>query len=79
MATRFIELPAAEFDAVLAALRHLAVSLAADESDAGRVRPNDGDIGDILTCSGEHAGLTAEQIHDLADSMNESAWAKRES
>lgn len=55
-----------EKDAIFAALTLLAVSLA-----NGEVRPNDGDIGDILTCCGEHAGLTVVEIDDLAQRLME--------
>ena len=53
-----------EDDAILAALRLLATSL-----KNGSVAPNDGDIGDILTNSGLHAGLDSEGVHDLADKL----------
>ncbi|QHF00422.1 hypothetical protein LCG56_28950 (plasmid) [Pseudomonas cannabina pv. alisalensis] len=64
-AERTIALPAvskAEFDAVLAALRLLAASMM-----GGLVRPGDGDIGEILTDSGTHAGLTAEGVDQLCE------------
>ena len=51
-----------EYDAALAGLRLLARELA-----AGRVSPDDNDIGQIMTNGMEHPGLTAEQIHALAD------------
>ncbi|UTC28663.1 hypothetical protein MARCHEWKA_01500 [Brevundimonas phage vB_BpoS-Marchewka] len=51
-----------EYDAAMAGLRLLARELA-----AGRVAPDDNDIGQILTNGMEHPGLSAEQIHDLAD------------
>jgi hypothetical protein len=53
-----------EFDATLAALRLLATAL-----HKGEVAPDDGDVGDILTCSGDHPGLTSEEVHDIADRM----------
>jgi hypothetical protein len=56
----------AERDAVYAALRYLATGL--NRIDP-LVTPNDGDIGDILTNSGAHAGLTGEQVHDLCDEL----------
>jgi hypothetical protein len=34
------------------------------------VAPDDGAVGDILTNSGAHPGLTADEIHDIADRMN---------
>lgn len=52
-------------DAVLAGLRLLQEAL-----EAGRVQPNDGGIGDILTNGGEHAGVTAEEIDALCDELN---------
>lgn len=57
-------LNAMETDAVVAALRLLANKVALRE-----IEPNDGDVGDILTGSGEHAGLNAEQIHALCDQI----------
>ncbi|USN14384.1 hypothetical protein KABACHOK_05710 [Brevundimonas phage vB_BpoS-Kabachok] len=51
-----------EYDAALAGLRLLARELA-----AGRVAPDDNDIGQILTNGMEHPGLSAEQVHALAD------------
>ncbi|QWF18684.1 hypothetical protein [Lysobacter capsici] len=54
-----------ERDAILAGLRLLQFSL-----DAGTVTPNDGDVGDILTCSGEHAGMTAEEIDLFCEEFN---------
>ncbi|SBW84634.1 hypothetical protein PVE_R2G0608 [Pseudomonas veronii 1YdBTEX2] len=62
---RSIALPAVskiEFDAVLAALRLLGASM-----EGGLVRPGDGDIGEILTDSGTHAGLTAEGVDALRE------------
>lgn len=53
-----------EYDAILAGLRLLQAAL-----EAGDVEPNDGDVGDILTCAGSHAGLTVEQIESLIDDM----------
>lgn len=54
----------AQFDAIIAGLRLLQSSL-----DAGTVEPNDGDIGDILTCSGEHQGLDAAQIDEFCSGL----------
>ena len=48
------------YNAVLAGLRLLQKAL-----DDGEVTPNDGDIGDILTNSGSHPGLTAEEIDNM--------------
>ena len=55
---------AAEDDAIIAGLRLLQCSL---EKQPGHhpVEPNDGDVGDILTNSGEHAGLTVAAIERL--------------
>jgi hypothetical protein len=51
---------AAEYDAVIAALRLLATAL--------NSRPEVADIvTDILTNGGAHAGLSSEQVHDIAD------------
>lgn len=55
----------AQFDAILAGLRMLATGL-----ERGTVTPNDNDVGDILTCGGEHPGLTAAQVFDLGDAIN---------
>jgi len=51
-----------EFNALIASLRLLSAAMS-----GGLVKPNDGDIGDVLTDSGTHEGLNAEQIHDLCD------------
>lgn len=64
-AERTIALPAvnkAEFDAVLAALRLLGASMI-----GGLVRPGDGDIGEILTDSGTHEGLTVDGVDALCE------------
>lgn len=53
-----------QYDALLAGLRLLARDI-----DKGLVEPNDGDVGDILTCAGAHAGLSAEQIHAFGDAL----------
>ncbi len=53
-----------EFNATLAALRLLATAL-----ESGSVSPNDGDIGDMLTCSGNHDGLNETEVHNLADKL----------
>lgn len=50
-------LPAKQSDAIIAGLRLLQASL-----KERLVTPNDGDIGDILTSSGEHEGLTVDEI-----------------
>jgi hypothetical protein len=54
-----------EFDAVLAGLRVL--SAAITDSD---ICPDDGEIGDILTNAGAHAGLSVEAIDALGDRIN---------
>lgn len=51
-------------DAVLAGLRLLQAALT-----GGLVRPNDGEIGDILTDVGTHAGLSADDIDALCESL----------
>ncbi|WP_164034296.1 hypothetical protein, partial [Serratia marcescens] len=53
-----------EYDAVIAGLRLLACGL-----EDKIVEPNDGDIGDMLTCGGQHTGLTSDEIHDLCDRL----------
>jgi hypothetical protein len=53
-------------DAILAGLRLLAVALT-----KGEVEPNDGDIGSILTNAGGHEGMSPDDIHDLADRINQ--------
>ncbi len=57
----------AEYDAIIAALRLLARVLDDPTGDPISVEPDDGDIGSILTNSGLHSGLTADQVHDIAD------------
>lgn len=57
-----LELTQEQYDAALAGARLLARAL-----KAGDLEPNDGDIGDILTNSGAHAGLSAQAIHAMAD------------
>lgn len=59
-----LNIESTEYDAILAGLRLLQIAL-----ESGDVGPNDGDIGDILTCGGGHAGLTVEQIETLIDDM----------
>jgi len=54
-----------EMDAVLAGLRLLATAI-----KERLVIPDDGDIGSILTNSGAHAGLNADQVHELCDVLN---------
>ena len=46
-----------QHSAILAALRLLQQAL-----ENGTVEPDDGDLGDILTCGGEHAPMTVEDI-----------------
>ena len=58
-------------DAVHAALRYLATGLS-----RGDPRPNDGDVGDILTNGGKHDGLTAEDVRDLCDKLIPDAWSR---
>jgi len=53
-------LPAKHADAIIAGLRLLQTSL-----KDRLVIPNDGDIGDILTNSGDHEGLTVDEIDAL--------------
>lgn len=53
-----------QYDALLAGVRLLAGALG-----EGMVNPDDGDVGDILTNSGEHPGLTASEVYDLGDAM----------
>ena len=60
-----INVSSAEQDAILAGLRMLMQA-----RDSGTVTPNDGDIGDILTCGGDHAGLDAEDIDALCMRIN---------
>ena len=57
----------AEYDAIIAALRLLAAGLDKPSNDPAAVRPDDGDIGEILTNGGAHEGLSRDQVHDLAD------------
>ena len=55
-------------DAVLAGLR-----LLQDALEAGRVLPNDGGIGDILTNAGAHGGITIDEIDALCEELNKAA------
>lgn len=59
-----VDLNTLEVDAIAAALRALGNNVA-----TGKVTPNDGDIGDILTSNGSHEGLNAVQIHALCDRL----------
>lgn len=54
-----------QFDAILAGLRLLQTSL-----DNRLVLPNDGDIGDILTDTGSHEGMTAAEIDSFCEELN---------
>jgi len=51
-------------DAIAAALIHLACDI-----EDGKIQTDDGDIGAILTCDGEHGGLSAPDLRDLAQSI----------
>jgi hypothetical protein len=62
--TEMAKLSSPQFDAIVAALRYLA-----REMERNHVSPNDGDIGNILTNDGEHAGLSIEQIDALCDAL----------
>ena len=55
-----------ELCAIVAALRLLAASM-----DKGLVRPNDGDIGDILTSSGSVPPLSADEVAAMCDKILE--------
>jgi hypothetical protein len=54
-----------QLDTIRAGIRLLQSNL-----EKGLVLPNDGDIGDILTCSGEHDGLSVDEIEELYESIN---------
>lgn len=60
-----MQLSKKQSDAILAGLRLLQASL-----DGGLVRPNDGDIGDILTDTGSHEGMTAAEIDSFCEEIN---------
>lgn len=62
-----MQLSQKQTDAILAGLRLLQNAL-----DNRLVLPNDGDIGSILTNSGLHSGLTADEIGSLCDEIMES-------
>lgn len=51
-----------EFDALIASLRLLSAGMS-----GGLVRADDGDIGDILTDSGTHDGLSADEVDSLCE------------
>lgn len=71
--TLTLKLTSQQYDAVLAGVRHLAASLT-----AGTVTPDDDDVGQILTNGGEHKGLTADEIHDMADAWQAGAHLESE-
>lgn len=54
-----------ERDALIAAIR-----LLQREMEAGRVAADDGDIGEILTNSGEHRGLSVNALDLLCNRVN---------
>jgi DNA-binding Xre family transcriptional regulator len=60
-----MQLSGKNFDAVLAGLRLLQTAL-----EQRLVLPEDGDIGDILTNSGKHSGLSVAEIDELCESLN---------
>jgi hypothetical protein len=68
---KLVGLTCEQRDAVHAALRYLATGL-----NRGGLRPNDGDVGDILTSGGKHDGLTAEEVRDLCDKLIPDAWSR---
>lgn len=63
-----IQITERQRDAIWAGLRLLQCSL--DKRPGHHpVEPDDGDIGDILTCSGAHAGLSADEIDAFIDDV----------
>lgn len=53
-----------QYDAIVASLR-----LLAREMEKGTVSPNDGDLGDIMTCSGDHRGMSLEEVTLFCDGI----------
>jgi hypothetical protein len=56
----------AEYDMILAGLRMLAIAI-----DNGQVHANDGDVSEVITNSGEHPMPTSDDVHDLADALQD--------
>lgn len=56
-------------DAILAGLRLLQCGMEKREG-YHPVEPNDGDVGDILTNSGLHSGLSVEEIDEYCNEIN---------
>lgn len=65
-AEHVLRLTQPEYDAMLAGLRLLARAL-----QTRQVTPDDDDVGSILTNSGEHAGLTSDDVYSLGDRWQE--------
>ncbi|MFW6855328.1 hypothetical protein ACODYM_28975 [Burkholderia gladioli] len=71
-----IDVTTAQHSAIAAALRLLAQVVSHGEAGVHvTVTPNDSDIGDILTCSGQHLALSNAEIHDLADLVLDADYA----
>ncbi|MGF6604020.1 hypothetical protein P3T23_008775 [Paraburkholderia sp. GAS448] len=56
-----------QYDAIVASLR-----LLERQMEKGAVSPNDGDVGDIMTCSGDHQGLSLEELTLFCDAILDS-------
>lgn len=53
-----------EYNALVTSLRLLERAM-----EKGEVVPNDGNLGDILTCSGDHQGLSTDEVCTLCDNL----------
>lgn len=53
-----------QYDAIVTSLR-----LLGREMEKGAVSPNDGDLGDIMTCSGNHQGMSLEEVTLFCDAV----------
>jgi hypothetical protein len=67
MSTNIGSLTQMERDAILAGLRMLATRMSGRDGAPALIESDGSGIGDILTGSGTHDGLTEEQVWDLGD------------
>lgn len=62
--TAVVRINRREYDALITSLRLLERNM-----ENGEVGPNDGNLGDILTCSGDHRGLSVREVCTLCDNL----------
>ncbi|WP_241299401.1 hypothetical protein [Burkholderia stabilis] len=62
--TAVVRINRREYDAPITSLRLLERNM-----ENGKVSPNDGNLGDILTCSGDHRGLSVRGACTLCDNL----------